>query len=167
MYFNHRPYLYCPPRSDTGLLRKFKKDNGYSIEQHRAAIGQFNSGSPSSPRPHIKLTRQFCEFWLIFSLVAIAGIEMDPVVTYLLTQCMDVEKNPGPVTNDDYISICNMNIRSINAKANYPGGLTRFEAFRNAVVNTYDVITLTETWLKHEHPTESYALPVVQEPREV
>jgi hypothetical protein len=72
---------------------------------------------------------------------------------------MDVEKTPGPVTNDDYILICNMNIRSINAKANYPGGLTRFEAFKNAVTNTYDVVTLTETWLQHEHPTESYALP--------
>ena len=132
---------------------------GNSIEQHRAAIGLFNVGRSSSQHPHRNLTRHFCDFWLIFLLLAIAGIEEDPLVTYLLTSCMDVERNPGPVNDEDYLTICNMNIRSINAKANTPGGITRFEAFKNAVENTYDIVTLTETWLKHEHPTESYALP--------
>ena len=80
-------------------------------------------------------------------------------MVYILTIGMDIEKNPGPVSEESQITISNMNIRSINAKASYPGGLSRFEVFRNAVVGNFDIVTLTETWLKHEHPTENYVLP--------
>ena len=91
------------------------------------------------------------------------NVELDPWVVYLLTLGMDIEKNPGP-DRGEAVNICNMNLRSINAKARYPGGLTRFEAFRNAVVGSYDIVTATETWLTPEHPDDDYRLDGFQGP---
>jgi hypothetical protein len=87
------------------------------------------------------------------------NIEVDPHITYLLTLGMDIEKNPGPTPSDEYLRLCNMNIRSLNAKSNYPGGLPRYVVFKNAVMGNCDIITLTETWLTSEHLDNSYRLP--------
>jgi hypothetical protein len=73
---------------------------------------------------------------------------------------MDVEKNPGPPlqTLDRNITICNMNLRSINAKSRQLDGISRFTALKLAVIGTYDILTCTETWLKDDHPDSDYCI---------
>jgi hypothetical protein len=79
---------------------------------------------------------------------------------------MDIEKNPGPRSdpNDCNIRLCNINLRSINAKSREPQGISRLTAFRNAVMGNYEVITCTETWLKSDHPNSNYELDGYQGP---
>jgi hypothetical protein len=74
---------------------------------------------------------------------------------------MDIEKNPGPViqAQDRNIRLCNMNLRSINAKSRQPDGISRFTALKAAVTGSYDIVTCTETWLKHDHPDSDYDIP--------
>jgi hypothetical protein len=72
---------------------------------------------------------------------------------------MDIEKNPGP-TDDTYdIKVCNLNIRSLNAKPRTVGMLPRFDAFKLALAGTYDIITATESWLKTEHLDSDFTIP--------
>ena len=68
------------------------------------------------------------------------------------------EKNLGPPDLSD-ITICNVNIRSLNALPRRGHKLTRLTAFKNALVDNYDIITATETWLSSEHPDSNYELP--------
>jgi hypothetical protein len=85
-------------------------------------------------------------------------LQIDPWIIFLITICGDVEKNPGPPNLND-ITFCNVNIRSLNALPRSGHKLARFTAFKNALVNNYDIITATETWLSSEHPTSDYELP--------
>jgi hypothetical protein len=87
------------------------------------------------------------------------NVEMDPHIIYILTICMDIEKYPGPVHGPQDIDMCNLNIRSLNAKSRQPGGIPRFDAFKNALAGTYDIITATESWLKPDHPDTDYHIP--------
>jgi hypothetical protein len=76
---------------------------------------------------------------------------------------MDIEKNPGPENTDEHLKICNMNIRSLNAKP-AQGGITRFTAVKNAVSNIYDIVTITESWLQSEHKSDNYKIDGFQGP---
>ena len=111
---------------------------GNTLDQYRGAIGAFYSGiNLPHGTQHTRLSSQFCTFWLFFLFLACMNIETDPWIAYLLTLGMDVEKNPGPtppLTTEKNISICNINLRSINAKSRYPDGISRFTAFKHAVM---------------------------------
>jgi hypothetical protein len=136
---------------------------GNTIEQHRAAIGRFNLKCLNINLIHRTLSRQFCNFWLLYQLMLTMHIELDPYIVYILTLGMDIEKNPGPQNTDEQLKICNMNIRSINAKPAH-GGITRFQAVKNAVTNTYDIVTITESWLQSEHKDSDYVIQGFQGP---
>jgi hypothetical protein len=66
---------------------------------------------------------------------------------------MDVHPHPGPIEPlSGPISICHLNIRSINADS-------RLGACTNQLANTYDVITMSETWLSETNDNHLYAIP--------
>ena len=78
------------------------------------------------------------------------------LVQYLIALCMDVQPHPGPVTTNSpaataKISICNLNIRSLNAG-------NRFGEFKNQIASKFDVITVSESWLGPDHENANYAL---------
>ena len=133
---------------------------GVSIEQHRAAIGNFD-GRPKMVNfiGHRRLSDKFKTFWLMYMMCLAMNVEVDPWVILLLVLCMDVETNPGPLGafTDSKVKICNINIRSINAKSKHTS-ISRFEAFQNALCGNYDILTTTETWLKDDHKDINYAL---------
>ena len=131
-----------------------------SIDQYRAKIGLFRGGGSTTNYDlfHRGLSARFKIFWALYALTVAMQLQVDPWIAYLLTISMDIEKNPGPILGRD-IKICNVNIRSLNAKPRHPGGLLRFTAFKNALAGTYDIITATESWLKTEHPDNDYVIP--------
>ena len=132
---------------------------GSTLQQHRVAIGVFNGrtklGNCDQHRP---LHRKFMKFWTLFLLTSTMQLQLDPWIVFLLTICGDIEINPGPKDFAD-ITICNVNIRSLNAKSRHGHKLTRFEAFKNALAGKYDIITATETWLNADHDSSNYDLP--------
>ena len=132
---------------------------GVSIDQHRAAIGRFDGRPKSvSGEKHIPLTTRFMKFWGIYLMTTVMQLQVDPWIAFILAICGDIEENPGP-NNLSNIKLCNLNIRSINAKPKERYKLSRFDAFKNALAGNYDVITITESWLKPEHASEKYKLP--------
>ena len=130
---------------------------GNSIDQHRIAIGTFDGRSHRGNKlRHRGLSQKFCTFWAIYLLMVCMQVEVDPWLVLLLVACMDVERNPGPILSN--VTICHVNIRSLNAKPRVRGGLSRFAEFKNALAGTYDVITASETWLTSEHSDSDFAL---------
>jgi hypothetical protein len=133
---------------------------GITAQQYRSSIGLFD-GRPKILilNTHRGLPTRFMIFWLHCLLTSAMQLQVDPWVNFLITIGMDVEKNPGPnyLTRD--ITFCNLNIRSLNAKPRTPDSIPRFTAFKAALAGTYDIITATESWLKHEHPDSDYIIP--------
>ena len=68
----------------------------------------------------------------------------------------DTELNPGP-RSPDSLSICHTNIRSLKAK-------DRFMHVKCEFVDSYDIITLSETWLKASDRSANFCLPGYQMP---
>ena len=85
-------------------------------------------------------------------------LQVDPWIMLLLVASGDIEVNPGPSDRND-ITLCNVNIRSLNAKARGNYNISRFTAFTNALAGHFDIITATETWLTPEHPSADYIIP--------
>jgi hypothetical protein len=131
---------------------------GNCIEQYRIAIGIFNGRTRREGRiKHRGLSSKFCTFWAIYLLMTCMHIEVDPWLVFCLVICMDVERHPGPVLSN--ITICHVNIRSLNAQPRQRGRLPRFIEFKNALAGTYDVITASETWLTSDHLDSDFDLP--------
>ena len=129
------------------------------LEQYRAMIGCFDGRCKvHTCRSHRGLSKKFRLFWLIYLLTVALQLKVDPWIIYLLVICGDVEINPGPTLDRD-ITICNVNIRSLNAEASGDYDTSRFTAFKHALSGQYDIITATETWLKPEHPSTDYDIP--------
>ena len=59
----------------------------------------------------------------------------------LLLRCGDIHSNPGPVHTTKNLSICHSNIRSINSNE-------KLDHIRVDFGGRFDIITLSETWLK-------------------
>ena len=66
-------------------------------------------------------------------------------LSILLLQCGDVHPNPGPIEIESKLSVVHNNIRSLPNKT----------LFIEAELNSFDIITLSETWLHDNIPNEN------------
>ena len=132
---------------------------GVTNDQYRVAIGIFD-GRPKQvgSTPHRSLSSKFLKFWVLYLMTNTMQLQVDPWIIFILIISGDIEINPGPRTQGN-ITICNVNLRSINAIPRETYKISRFSAFKNALAGNYDVITVTESWLKPEHPDHNYDLP--------
>ena len=73
------------------------------------------------------------------------------IIQMLLLISMDVHSNPGPSTWSD-ISLCHANIRSIRRFNE------KLDHIKCQLSDTYDIITLSETWLNNEIDSASVML---------
>jgi hypothetical protein len=131
---------------------------GVTTDQYRVAIGIFD-GRPKSvsfSKTRI-ISNKFTKFWLLYCMTNAMQLQIDPWIICILIISGDIELNPGP--NVGNITICNANIRSLNAKSREGHKLNRFTAFKNALAGNYDIITATETWLNLDHPDQNYDIP--------
>ena len=76
------------------------------------------------------------------------------IVCILIMTCNDVHPNPGPPTNPPSLSIVHNNIKSIRHKLDYV----------YAELNRFDIITISETWLKSSDLQDQILLPGYNEP---
>ena len=132
---------------------------GNTIQQHRAVIGGFNTRIRGiGEGDHSPLPRLFMKFWIHYLLTTTMQLRVDQWIVLLLSISGDIENNPGPVVPTD-ITFCNINIHSLNAlPRSGHHKLSRFTAFKNALVGNYDIITATKTWLTSDHPSHDYDL---------
>ena len=72
------------------------------------------------------------------------------VSAFVLALSTDVHPNPGP-SYDNNIRFCNLNIHSLKKK-------NRFDQIKEKLAPNYDIITMTETWLKSTTPMSSFKL---------
>ena len=105
---------------------------GVSIEQYRAAIGCFNIQSIK----YISYTN-----WLNILLLFNVGEAVVLLCLILLILSGDIELNPGPFRVMSYLSICHINIEGLSE--------IKLASISNHISNAYDIITLSETWLKN------------------
>ena len=117
---------------------------GVDISHYRAAIGTF-IGPNTSPKPCGKNKYDtMSSLWVNILLMQC-----------LIAMCMDVHSHPGPRTvlqTDSSLNLCHLNIRSLNADK-------RFGACITQLANSYDIITMSETWLDEDDNTCFYAIP--------
>jgi len=138
---------------------------GNSLEAYRSAIGMFYNCSRISSRKcvlvqadsyrNILLTNLRCSF-LFVSLLVLQSLNPNVNIVFILfvlhfiLMIGNVELNPGPVTdisssppnldnslNDNSISLCNINIRSIRNKTN----------FVQHFADEFDILVITESHL--------------------
>ena len=83
-------------------------------------------------------------------------IAISIILLSILILSNDIELNPGP-NSKDVISICHTNIRSLKAK-------DRLLHIKCELLGTYDIITVSETWLKRSDNTDNFSLPGYQLP---
>jgi hypothetical protein len=143
---------------------------GNSLEAYRSAIGMFYNCSRISSKcvlvqadsyRNILLTNLRCSF-LFVSLLVLQSLNPNVNVVFLLfvlhfiLMIGNVELNPGPETyisssppnldnssNDNSISLCNINIRSIRNKTN----------FVQHFVDEFDILVITESHLDNSTNT--------------
>ena len=121
-----------------------------NITQYRAAIGLFNLRSAKGGKtyfnayiPNLGSDPLGTGKNLVFSIV---------ICIYMISLSMDIEPHPGPITElIGNISICHLNIRSLNANS-------RLEAFLTQIAGEYDIITVSESWLNETHSNETYII---------
>ena len=81
------------------------------------------------------------------------------VLTIILLLCGDVHRNPGPTNNANSksLTICHANIRSLKTNDN-------MNHVRADLAGNFDVIVLTETWLKSTDSSDDFCLADYQHP---
>ena len=124
---------------------------GVSLATYRARIGLFHPSASSSSefKPNVFISKSSACALQITVNDIIALCYMLTLVNTLLVICGDIELNPGPgdIPNSDhtrYFSFCHENMRSIKR---CPEKLDHIKA---ELSGTYDVITISETWLSPE-----------------
>ena len=128
---------------------------GIAIDQYRAAIGLHNIyGSKHK-------LKQESYFWnFIYPNVIFYNFVFD----HLLSQCGDIEPNPGPnclPVSDGYerVHIGHANVRSLTAIINDPNDtnhhISKFELVRNHILHyKYNIFGISETWLDNSVQTK-------------
>jgi hypothetical protein len=136
---------------------------GNNIESYRASIGCFNNRSGRHKNTVTWGNNQGTPSILGMLVLLIATFENIAftmlISLYILSISSDIHPNPGPnyrnSTNNaritDRVSFCNFNIRSIGTKE-------RFDHIVENVGGRYDIITITETWLKEGTPDTKFNL---------
>ena len=128
---------------------------GISLDQYRARIGLFNLFlSPSLVACSFKYILQ----WLISALkLCIYLASIYALVRLKLLISGDVEPNPGPndqiLRHERRLSFCHANMRSIQRCPD------KLDHIRAGFCGTYDIITLSETWLYPWDKYDEYGRP--------
>ena len=136
---------------------------GNDLESYRASIGCFNSRSGRH-----KFNNSWGEFqgtpstlgMLVLLLTTCQNLVYAMLIAlYILALCTDIHPNPGPRTDSTVkrVSFCNFNIRSIGTK-------DRFDHIIKKMGGTYDIITISETWLKEATPQTDFNLKDYSKP---
>jgi hypothetical protein len=113
---------------------------GVDISQYRATIGSFVATNGTPKRCGMNKYDTMSSLWIKILLIQ-----------YLLAMSMDVHPHPGPEVLD-HMKICHLNIRSLNAD-------NRLGACVTQLADTYDIITMSETWLDEGDTTITYDIP--------
>ena len=79
------------------------------------------------------------------------------IISMMLLMSGDIHRNPGPNVMHKDISICHINVRSINAT-------DRLCHIKCDIAPYFDIVTVSETWLSLKHDTNNYILPGFQTP---
>ena len=73
----------------------------------------------------------------------------------MLVLANDIERNPGPLNDGCNLRICHANVRSLKAA-------DRFMHIQSDLALSFDVITLSETWLTGGDNSDQFSLPNFQ-----
>ena len=135
---------------------------GMSVEQYRACIGLFHSCVG------VKDYRSSLYFW---SFIYPNFVFYNWVLKKLLLACGDIERNPGPVINNNKhsVNIGHVNIWSILApyKVNNEqvASLKKFDLVKQHILyHNYDVFGISETWLDQNDKNDSLQIKGYQDP---
>ena len=133
---------------------------GVDIEMYRARIGCFNcrSSGHSMCIEHNTQGHASCLGILVLLILALDNIAFFLISSlFILAMCSDIHPNPGPIGNSptNRVSFCNFNIRSIGTK-------NRFDHIVEKMGGTYDIITISETWLKPKTPRHLFQFNQLQ-----
>jgi len=93
------------------------------------------------------------------------------VILSWTAQCLllisgDVHPNPGPECKENFrkISICHSNIRSLKQVCDTSGASLKLDHIKCHLVDRFDIITLSETWLTNSDSNDKFNLPGYQKP---
>jgi hypothetical protein len=127
---------------------------GTDLIAYRAAIGSFHPRTKTNKSTKMTKMTEGDKFHLgilVLLLVTWKNIAYFLTVSaFILAMSTDVHPNPGP-PNDNNIRFCDLNIHSIKKK-------NRFDQIKKKLAPNFDVITMTETWLKATTPMSSFKL---------
>ena len=160
---------------------------GVCLNQYRAAIGLFGSGSGRG-NPFLMPKCMFYDrgnahfmhgrrkwsktlYQEHHSSAKAANLQCKKLLSasivlhLLLALSGNVESNPGPkgIWSHD-VSICHSNIRSLKYKDPNTGTFERFMHIKCNFAGTYDIITLSETWLSGSDTSDDFKLAGYQTP---
>ena len=130
---------------------------GNDLDNYRASIGCFNCTLSS----HVKgdKNRNYEGFPTYLGIILLLYATYKNlyfllfIALYILTISHNIHPNPGPTFNGrPLIKLCNFNARSIKVEQ-------RFDLMKEKLTPTFDIITVTETWLKNIHKDSDYKIP--------
>jgi hypothetical protein len=134
---------------------------GNDLISYRAAIGSFqpkrkHSALTKKNSSHSNETKKLTLGLLILFMATWKNISYILITCmYIIAMCSDVHSNPGPpYCNDDApknIKLCNLNIHSVKKTG-------RFDQVKEELGPNYDVICMSESWLKPHIPDSDFKL---------
>ncbi len=130
---------------------------GINLDQYRSAIGGFNNFIKSKENMIlIKLMKILTELAKYFGRLLIPILLILPykafVLALLLLRCGDVESNPGP------LRFCHLNARSLLSDVDLNQHIQHQYSLLDEIYETlvyrsdFDIIAISETWLKDNVP---------------
>ncbi len=131
---------------------------GVDIMQYRVAIGVFNNSVHRSSK-RFYLTSDDGGKWSDSLLLGKNICYSIFIIGLLLSLCMDVHPNPGPVRLNSKkmqfknISFCHVNIAGLKSDPE------RFNSIKLQLAGNYGVITVSETHLTNVDKSEDYKIP--------
>jgi len=137
---------------------------GVSIAIYRARIGLFHPRASGSSNRISNISNHATSRLLAGALVSttldiVVMCCVLVLVNTLLTVCGDVELNPGPAgrehsEHNQNFTFCHANMRSIKRCPE------KLDHIKPEFIGTYDVITISETWLSPEDNLDKYGNPL-------
>ena len=132
---------------------------GVTIGIWRAAIGLFHARSRTlrSHRLHLLKQRFFNNSRLtLFTCLTVT------ILIHSFLMCSGLHPNPGPDYGFSDIKLCHANVRSLKSR-NSDGIMEKFEYIKNNL-SSFDIITISETWLTTDYDSSLFLLSDFQEP---
>ena len=130
----------------TFYLRKRSSDkNPFLIPRH-LFFGKFNSNYMFTEREWASYLRR--DLYKQRTRECLKSIIATSLLLQILLICAGIHPNPGPALCNEYcdISICHANVRSLKTRNNL-GMFDKLAEIRCNLADSFDIITLSETWL--------------------